>query len=48
MTREQLEAQRDDLERKLEARERAGSGYSQNIIAIKARLAWIEEELNQV
>lgn len=45
MNIEALQAEKADLERKLAARERASIGYGQNIIAIKARLAWIDEEL---
>lgn len=45
MTRRGLEDEKADLERKLRARERAGGGYDRNINAIKARIAWIDEEL---
>lgn len=47
MTRDELEAERTDLQRKLKARERAGGGYAANIAAIKTRLAEIEEELKR-
>lgn len=46
MTREELEAERADLQRKLKAREGL-AGYTANIAAIKARLAEIEEELKR-
>lgn len=48
MTRDELTREKIDLTAKLAARERIGDGYADNIRAIKARLAWIEEELNKL
>lgn len=40
-----LTAEREDLQRKLSARE-GKPGYGQNVEAIKARIAEIDKELN--
>lgn len=45
MTREELQAERDDLARKLKARERAGGGYAKNLVAIQARMDAIDAEI---
>lgn len=48
MTRDELLIEKADLTAKLEARSRVGDGYADNIRAIRARLAWIEEELGKL
>lgn len=46
MTRDELQAEHADLQRKLKARDGL-AGYTANVAAIKARLAAIEEELKR-
>lgn len=48
MTRDELTREKIDLTAKLAARERVGDGYADNILAIKARLAWIDEEMSKL
>lgn len=48
MTRDELLVEKADLTAKLEARSRIGDGYADNIRAIRARLAWIDEEMSKL
>lgn len=45
LSKSELQAEKEDLQRKLAIRERFGSGWKQNCAAIRARLAEIDRQL---